>query len=758
MTNGGLFIGHCSLLIGHCTLCYNPLRFIQRTLIDTHMFRLTAHSFRVMALGAIGLLTITAACTATPTDTPPATPTATATSTPALPPAVPDGIAPTATLAPVTAEPITLTLWLPTEFSAEPARQILAQQLNAFAANADGLPTQVLIKNDHGPGGLFDLLKSASPVAPRILPDLIALDAAELEAAARAGLLQPIGPHLPADLIADLFPFARDLGTVNQALYGIVYRADLEHLAFNTRVMDAAPVRWADILSSTHTYVFAVYDPTEYISDAVLAHYLALGGRFVADDGQAMLDQNTLAQLLQPLSTGANQRRAGSPPQLDRRHTRSLDDISGHQCGARQRECRILHEPATAAVQRAVRGAARARSADRARRSRLGAGAGHARAATPGCGPASAAMAGVARKQRRFNAGRAGAAGAQRRALHLGSSRSVHWLHSRAARRRTGPTTDLGTQCGRAAAAESYRRRVGWPRHPRRCGADGSDFAGYKETMTHDLRAIAAQLQQAALHAVDPAEAVYKFMSRVGDQLLVDSRAYALRDFDRIFVAGAGKAVMPMADAVCEVLSDQLSGGTVITKYGHVDRSLPDRIHLREAGHPVPDENSIEATRELVALLRSATPRDLVITVISGGGSALMTLPADDLSLTDVQVTTQLLLRAGATIHQINSIRKHLDVIKGGGLARLANGAAIITLILSDVIGDDLSVIASGPTVPDPSTFDDAWRVVEELGLVESTAGLRATASIGWKTRPHRRHAQARRCVVRADADGHHRQ
>ena len=172
-----------------------------------------------------------------------------------------------------------------------------------------------------------------------------------------------------------------------------------------------------------------------------------------------------------------------------------------------------------------------------------------------------------------------------------------------------------------------------------------------------------------------------------------------------------------MADAVCEVLGDQLNDGVIITKYGHIDRSLPDRVRVREAGHPVPDQNSIDATRELAALLRSATPRDLIIAVISGGGSALMTLPADNVSLADMQATTQLLLRAGATIHQINSIRKHVDDVKGGGLARLANGATIITLILSDVIGDDLSVIASGPTVPDPSTFDDAWRVVEEFEL-----------------------------------------
>lgn len=237
--------------------------------------------------------------------------------------------------------------------------------------------------------------------------------------------------------------------------------------------------------------------------------------------------------------------------------------------------------------------------------------------------------------------------------------------------------------------------------------------------MMPDLRAMAAHLQHAALRAVDPAEAVYKFISRVGDQLLIDTHAYSLRNFERVFVVGAGKAAMPMADAVCEVLRDQLSGGVIITKYQHVDRALPDQVRVHEAGHPVPDQHSIDATHELAALLRSATTRDLIIAVISGGGSALMALPADGLSLADVQATTQLLLRAGATIHQINSIRKHLDDIKGGGLARLANGTAIVTLILSDVIGDDLSVIASGPTVPDPSTFADAWRVIENFNLID---------------------------------------
>ncbi len=247
-----------------------------------------------------------------------------------------------------------------------------------------------------------------------------------------------------------------------------------------------------------------------------------------------------------------------------------------------------------------------------------------------------------------------------------------------------------------------------------------------------DLRAIAAQLQQAALAAVDPAEAVYRVVSRVGDQLLIDRQAYALRDFDHVYVVGAGKAAVPMAEALGEVLRDHLNSGVIITKYHHLDRSLPDQLRVHEAGHPVPDEQSVAATRDLAALLDQVTPRDLVFCVISGGGSALMTLPAEGITLADLQATTQLLLRAGATIQQINAIRKHLDTIKGGGLARLAHGAPIISLILSDVIGDDLSVIASGPTVPDPSTFADAWRVIEQFDLADQLpAAVRARLERG---------------------------
>jgi len=237
--------------------------------------------------------------------------------------------------------------------------------------------------------------------------------------------------------------------------------------------------------------------------------------------------------------------------------------------------------------------------------------------------------------------------------------------------------------------------------------------------MPLDLRSVARQLQQAALVAVDPVEAMYRVVSRIGDHLLIDRQAYALRDFDHVYLVGAGKAAMPMADTISEILADRLKSGVIITKYHHIDRRLPDQLRVHEAGHPVPDEHSVAATRDLAALLDQVTPRDLVFCVISGGGSALMTLPADDITLADLQATTQLLLRAGATIQQINTIRKHLDTIKGGGLTRLVHGAPIVALILSDVIGDDLSVIASGPTVPDPSTFAEAWRVIEQFDLID---------------------------------------
>jgi ABC-type glycerol-3-phosphate transport system substrate-binding protein len=255
------------------------------------MFRVIRFIFGAML---IGLITTLSACTANPV-----TPTPTPTATLVLPSTMPLSVARPPTAVPAASTAMTLTIWLPASFDDASARQILSQQLNAFAASIDGAPSRVLIKNDHGPGGLLDLLKSASPVAPGILPDVIALDTTDLETAARLGLIQPIDSLLPADVSADLFPAARDLATHDGKLYGVVVSADLEHLAYNTKVMAASPAQWSDILTSTRpvVYVFSLHDGSG-VSDSVLAHYFALGGQVVDTNGRPTLDQPALLALL----------------------------------------------------------------------------------------------------------------------------------------------------------------------------------------------------------------------------------------------------------------------------------------------------------------------------------------------------------------------------------------------------------------------------------------------------------------------------
>jgi glycerate 2-kinase len=186
---------------------------------------------------------------------------------------------------------------------------------------------------------------------------------------------------------------------------------------------------------------------------------------------------------------------------------------------------------------------------------------------------------------------------------------------------------------------------------------------------------------------------------------------------------GAGKAGMPMAVAAARTLGAYLFQGLVIVKEGYAEGSqaLPSHLKILEAGHPIPDERGVNATRRIRAMLEEAGPNDLVICLISGGGSALFTDPAGELTLADLQELTRLLLASGATINEINSLRKHLDIVKGGGLARLTAPAHLLTLILSDVVGDPLDVIASGPTVPDPTTFNDAWDVLERYQLLDQT-------------------------------------
>jgi glycerate 2-kinase len=227
-------------------------------------------------------------------------------------------------------------------------------------------------------------------------------------------------------------------------------------------------------------------------------------------------------------------------------------------------------------------------------------------------------------------------------------------------------------------------------------------------------------VQRAALEAVDPGTAVRRHVERQGDLLRVCERTYDLMAVERIWIVGGGKAATAMVAALCALVGERLSGGVVVTKYGHTDQSLSTGlVEFVEAGHPIPDEAGVAGTQRMADLLSSVTERDLVLAVISGGGSALLSLPSSGLTLADLQATTDLLLRSGATIVELNTVRKHLSQIKGGGLARLSGQAQVVSLILSDVVGDPLDVIASGPTVPDPSTFADAQRILKRYGLVE---------------------------------------
>lgn len=224
---------------------------------------------------------------------------------------------------------------------------------------------------------------------------------------------------------------------------------------------------------------------------------------------------------------------------------------------------------------------------------------------------------------------------------------------------------------------------------------------------------VAREIFWAAVRAVDGYLAVRERVWIEGESLIVQGEGIPLGR--RNFVLGFGKASAWMARALEELLGERISGGLVITKDGHGTdlRSL----ELLEASHPIPDRRGLEGARKAVELCRGLGEDDLLICLISGGGSALMPLPLEGVGLEDKQRATELLLRSGARIEELNAVRKHLSQVKGGRLALLAYPARVLSLIISDVVGDRLEVIASGPTVPDPTTYGDALRVIEGYGL-----------------------------------------
>jgi glycerate 2-kinase len=237
-----------------------------------------------------------------------------------------------------------------------------------------------------------------------------------------------------------------------------------------------------------------------------------------------------------------------------------------------------------------------------------------------------------------------------------------------------------------------------------------------------------ARILSKALEAIEPGAAVQRFMKILTEATSPDGRPvlsigkknYFLDEITRIFVVGAGKAGAPMVRSASQVLGSRIHAGMVIVKEGYAGgMNQVGPVSILEAGHPLPDKRGVAGAKGIIELLRDTREGDLVISLFSGGGSALLVSPAGELRLSDLQRMTEVLLRSGASIDEINTLRKHLEQLKGGQLARLASPAQIAALILSDVVGDRLDVIASGPTVPDPSTFDDSIAILERYRIQE---------------------------------------
>ncbi|MFO7783359.1 MAG: glycerate kinase [Desulfatiglandales bacterium] len=237
------------------------------------------------------------------------------------------------------------------------------------------------------------------------------------------------------------------------------------------------------------------------------------------------------------------------------------------------------------------------------------------------------------------------------------------------------------------------------------------------------LRRDAKAIFLAAVRRVDPFDAVKRFVRLEGDSLLLGETETAadrldLGGFRRIFVVGGGKATAPMARALEELLGDRITEGLINVKYGFAEPL--ERTGIVEADHPVPDHSGVDGTRRIKELLERAGEEDLVFSLISGGGSALLPQPAGRIRLEEKQAVTRSLLECGASIDEINAVRKHISAAKGGQLARAVAPATTINLMLSDVVGDRMDVIASGPFVPDESTFEEARHILVRYGLFQT--------------------------------------
>ncbi|HON61976.1 MAG TPA: glycerate kinase [Deltaproteobacteria bacterium] len=231
----------------------------------------------------------------------------------------------------------------------------------------------------------------------------------------------------------------------------------------------------------------------------------------------------------------------------------------------------------------------------------------------------------------------------------------------------------------------------------------------------NDMRAIFSR----ALERVDPYEMIKNSIAVEDDTLVISHNGQTLREnlnaYRDIVAIGIGKASSKMGAAVEDILKERLSGGIVVTKYGHAERLKG--IQVIEAGHPIPDENSVAGAEALYRIASRADENTLIINLISGGGSSLLSLPAEGVTLGDKQETTRVLLESGADIREINCVRKHISRVKGGRFAHAAFPARMINIILSDVVGDRLDSIASGIAVPDDTTYAQAVGIVDKYRI-----------------------------------------
>jgi glycerate 2-kinase len=231
------------------------------------------------------------------------------------------------------------------------------------------------------------------------------------------------------------------------------------------------------------------------------------------------------------------------------------------------------------------------------------------------------------------------------------------------------------------------------------------------------LRRDALTILGSALDAVEPAQAVHSKIKLRGQSIRVEDKTYDLSQIERIYLVGGGKAGGAMAEAAESILGDKLTGGVVNVLKGTEGKHCLKKVKLIGASHPVPDEAGVRGVKEMLDMVSELTRNDLVIVIISGGGSALMPCPANSITLADLQTVTAKLLKKGATINDLNTVRKHLDSFKGGQLAKRCQPAEVLSLILSDVVGDPLDTIASGPTVPDSKTWVDAEAVLKKYDV-----------------------------------------